>query len=287
METTRKIKAMYSGRKSMDGAGVKLTRMFGQLESPDFDPFLLLDYFDSKDSEDYVRGFPWHPHRGIETVTYLISGGIKHEDSLGNRGTINGGDCQWMTAGSGIVHKEMPVESPHLLGVQLWINLRSDKKMTDPAYNSIISSEIKSVVNDKAKVKIISGSYGGVRGNFESIEPDTAFLDVEINPYEDFEYRTESDSNVSVFVIEGKGFFDMEREDFVCRGTLASFEDGERIEVAASSEGVRFLLLSGKPLREEIAWSGPIVMNSKEELERAFEELEKGTFVKNREETID
>jgi len=286
MDLTRKIKSVYKGRQSMDGAGVKLTRIFGYLESPDFDPFLLLDYFDSKDSADYIKGFPWHPHRGIVTVTYLISGSIEHEDSLGNRGIINGGDCQWMTAGSGIVHKEMMMESNHLMGVQLWINLPAEKKMVWPAYNNIKKSEIKSVETDKAVVKIISGSYGGVTGPVESIEADTTLLDVEIKPYEDFGYKTDPDLNVSVFVIGGKGFFDNERNDFVCNGTLAHFEEGESIEVTASSEGVRFLLLSGMPLKEEIAWRGPIVMNSKDELEKAFEELDMGTFVKNKDESI-
>ncbi len=283
MESIRKIKAIYKGRQSMDGAGVKLTRMFGYLESPNFDPFLLLDYFDSKDPAEYVKGFPWHPHRGIETVTYLIDGRIEHEDSIGNRGTIYGGDCQWMSAGSGIIHKEMLIESPHLLGVQLWINLPSDKKMIEPAYHNISSSEIKSAETDKVAVKVVSGSYKGIFGPVESAGADIAFLDVTVKPYEDFEYKTDFDSNVSVFVIGGKGFFDNDRNDFVCKGTLAHFDEGENIEVAASSEGVRFLLLSGMPLKEKIAWRGPIVMNNKDELEKAFEELDMGTFVKNKE----
>lgn len=269
----------------MDGAGVKLTRMFGYLESPDFDPFLLLDYFDSKNPDDYVKGFPWHPHRGIETVTYLIDGRIEHEDSLGNKGTIEGGDCQWMSAGSGIVHKEMLIESPHLLGVQLWINLPSEKKMVNPAYHNITNNEIKAAETDKAVVKVISGRYGGVSGPAESAGADIELFDIEVKPYEDFEYKTDSTLNVSAFVIEGKGFFDEEREDFVSKGTLAHFDEGERIEVVASSEGVRFLLLSGMPLKEKIAWRGPIVMNSKDQLEKAFEELDMGTFVKNKDET--
>ena len=227
MVLTRKIKGIYPGRQLKDKAGVKLTRMFGQLEYPDFDPFLLLDIFDLKDSEKYIKGFPWQIDSGIVRMAYLIDG---------------------------IAPQEKPIENMRLSGVQLCICVLSDKNMVEPAYHSIKSSETKLVEIDKAKVKVILGRYGKASVNFESRGPDTTLLDVEIKPYEEFEYKTEFDFNVSVFVIEGKGFFDNDKNDFVSKGSLANFEEGKKIDVVASSQGVRFLLLSGKPSERKIDW---------------------------------
>lgn len=282
MARSRKIKKTHEGRQTSDGAGVSLTRVFGYYETPEYDPFLLLDFFDSRNPKDYIQGFPWHPHRGIETVTYLIGGRVEHEDSMGNKGIINDGDCQWMTAGSGIIHQEMPLESRHMYGVQLWVNLPADKKMTRPAYRDIKNYEVQSVESEKAIVKVIAGSYGNVTGPVKGIAANPTFMDVEVMPYETFHYEMDPELNIVVFVIEGKGFFDRAKEDFVSKGTVATFEDGDSLDVVASSEGVRFLYFSGKRLEEPIAWRGPIVMNTKEELDKAYDELNRGVFIRTR-----
>lgn len=278
----RKIKESYAGRPSTDGAGVKLNRIFGYHETPAFDPFLLLDFFDSRDPAEYEKGFPWHPHRGIETVTYVISGRVAHGDSLGNEGVIRDGECQWMTAGSGIVHQEMPQESPHLFGVQLWVNLPADRKMDPPAYRDMKASDMPEVVENHGTVKVIAGTYKSVQGPVSGMPADPTLMDVAVRPYGEFRMEMDPDLNVSVFILQGKGFFDEAKEDLHKKGVALSYGPGNGVSVKAGCDGVRFLYFSGRPIGEPIAWRGPIVMNTKEELDQAFSELDRGVFVKDR-----
>lgn len=277
----RKIKRYFDGAPSRDGAGVKLNRIFGYHEIPDFDPFLLLDFFDSINPDDYIKGFPWHPHRGIETVTYLISGKIEHEDSIGNKGVINGGDCQWMTAGSGILHQEMPKASPLMLGVQLWINLPKDHKMTKPNYGDITKDIVPMYVEDKMKVHIIAGEYKDISGPVPSgkdVEP--IFFDVELNPNSEFIFNLNPTFNAFAFLIRGEANFNVEKEEIVSYPKGVLYEKGDTIRINTKENSARFLLLAGKKLNEPIAWGGPIVMNTKEELNLAFGELRENKFIK-------
>ena len=274
----RKIKEILEGKESMDGAGVNLTRIFGFYNTKLTDPFLLLDFFDSTNPNDYISGFPWHPHRGIETVTYLVEGKIEHGDNLGNKGVINGGDCQWMTAGNGIIHQEMPKESKRMLGVQLWVNLPAEFKMTDPVYRDLTGMKIPSYDDGKMKVNVFSGKFndleGMVKGNF--VKP--TFLDVTLKKDQTFEYQVPFDYNVITFVMEGEIVSD---NSLISRKMAAFFEDGDKVLINAKSDS-RFLLLAAKRLNEPISWRGPIVMNTREEIELAFDELEKGTFIKKK-----
>lgn len=273
----RSINRVVEGQVSVDGAGVKLRRLFGGRDSKEFDPFLLLDGFNSTDPNDYKKGFPWHPHRGIETVTYLISGAIEHGDSLGNRGVIRGGECQWMTAGSGILHQEMPLESDLLMGVQLWVNLPQKEKMVDPAYRDISADMITKVEEEGVTIKIIAGFYADQMGAIEKSYVAVRLLDVEMEPNR--EWTLEGDPSNALFchVFTGEASFGGE---VVGPTSIALMEDGERLVVKSGEEGVRFLVAEGPPLGEEIAWGGPIVMNTREEVHQAFKELEEGTFIK-------
>ncbi|MDR3075199.1 MAG: pirin family protein [Candidatus Methanoplasma sp.] len=275
----RKILKIIRGRAATDGAGVNLVRVLGNDTVRDFDPFLMLDSFDSDNPEDYLAGFPMHPHRGIETVTYLISGEIDHEDSLGNKGKISSGQSQWMTAGSGIMHQEMPQPSERMLGVQLWINLPKRDKMTDPRYFNITEDMIGEKRTDTADIKVISGEYqdvGGVRPH----HIQATYYDVLLKEGSSITIDTIRDETVFVFLIEG---------DAVIEGisipekTAVLFSKGDTVSVR-SPEGrkSRFLFLSGEPLGENVAWGGPIVMNTEEELGLAFAELRSGTFIKHR-----
>ncbi len=275
----RSIKQIIIGEEATDGAGVRLTRMFGHHEARDFDPFLMLDAFDSSDPNEYVRGFPWHPHRGIETITYLIEGDIEHRDSLGNHGSIRDGDCQWMTAGSGIIHQEMPQPTKRMRGTQLWLNLPARDKLTKPKYRDIRQENIPVVETGESRVRIIAGKYGAISGGFVGDFVRTVYLDVEIFSGCDWSFSVESDMTVFIFVFEGAGTFALD-EGQVTMKQAALFGPGESVEVKASDQGVRFLLLMADPLKEPIAWGGPIVMNTRSELDQAFREIGDGTFIR-------
>lgn len=276
----RKILKYIEGQRVQDGAGVKLYRTFGYHQIPDFDPFLMMDFFDSTDPDDYIKGFPWHPHRGIETVTYLISGKIEHADSIGNSGIIGDGDCQWMTAGSGILHQEMPKPSPRMLGVQFWLNLPKKDKMTEPKYRDITKDMIPVFENQKEKVHIIAGCYNGLKGPIKGLEIEPTFLDVEIKPNEEFIYNLDYSLKAFAFLVEGEANFNVEKEEWVSSPNGVLYGEGDTIRINTGDKGGRVFLVAGKPLNEPISWGGPIVMNTKEELDLAFKELDEGIFIK-------
>jgi redox-sensitive bicupin YhaK (pirin superfamily) len=274
----RKIIKTVRGKRAMDGAGVRLVRVLGHRDVEDFDPFLMLDSFDSTDPSDYTAGFPMHPHRGIETITYLISGEIEHEDSLGNKDTILSGESQWMTAGSGILHQEMPQPSDRMLGFQLWLNLPRAEKMDPPAYLSITADMISRLEKDGAEIRIISGSFGEAAGVKPNHIPASIF-DISLEVGAEIEIPTKPGETAFVFLIEGDALIGRER--FFSK-TAVLFGEGEYVSVSAPPEsGLRFIFFSGKPLREPVAWGGPIVMNTQEELNHAFSELRNGVFIKH------
>lgn len=275
----RKIKKIITGHETTDGAGVHLNRVISHPNVYDFDPFLLLDAFDSKNPGDYTRGFPWHPHRGIETITYLISGDIEHGDSLGNSGSIQNGCSQWMTAGSGIIHQEMPKPSPHMLGVQLWLNIPGNHKMAPPKYRDIRPEMIPKVNEKEYTVSVLSGQYNGMSGAVQSEYAQATFLDTALKPGASFYMETAPGDTVFVYIIQGEGIFEPSGETIPSKRAVR-FGNGSGLEIKAGQSGMRFLLLAGTPLGEPIAWGGPIVMNTQEELELAFRELDDGTFIK-------
>lgn len=288
--TQRKATQIIRGQHAVDGAGVHLRRVVGLRNVHDFDPFLMLDGFDSLDPNDYIKGFPWHPHRGIETVTYLIKGEIIHADSLGNRGTIRDLECQWMTAGSGIIHQEMPQPSERMLGCQLWVNLPAKDKMTMPAYGDITQEDVEIVEEENALVRIISGSYKGRSGAFQGEYIKVKYLDVELAPNATWSYsETPNDETLFIYLLDGTLAPDENLSAFENKACAVLFTsdnpestENDRITVKSGGEGARFILLAGKPLREPISWGGPIVMNTREELNLAFEELDNGTFIKHK-----
>lgn len=266
---------------TVDGAGVHLIRVLGPNDVRDIDPFLMLDAFDSENPEDYILGFPMHPHRGIETITYLIKGEIIHKDSLGNGGTIHEGQSQWMTAGRGILHEEMPQETDRLFGLQIWLNLPKKDKMAEPHYFDINQDLIKSVdvPNDGGIVKIISGSFNSVKG-VDTKHIQASIFDVSLNPGAEIEIPINSENNLFIYIFEGEGYFG-EKEDIIVENrTAAIFDEGDSFKARAGANDLRFILFAGKPLNEPIAWGGPIVMNTDEELDEAFRELQLGTFIK-------
>ncbi|NLI21843.1 MAG: pirin family protein [Clostridiales bacterium] len=273
----RKTMQTVRGARTMDGAGVRLTRVLSQRETKAFDPFLMLDSFDSVDPNDYLAGFPMHPHRGIETVTYLIEGRIDHEDSLGNRGTILSGESQWMSAGSGILHQEMPKASGRMLGFQLWLNLPAAEKMSQPAYLSITRDMIPVAQQDGARVRVIGGRFGDAAGVTPRHVPAT-LLDVELDAGASLMLPVRSQDTAFVFLIEGDGRVAGQP---VAAKTAALLGAGDAVRLAAREEApARMIFFAGPPLREPIAWGGPIVMNTREELELAFAELDRGTFIR-------
>lgn len=278
----RSIKNYFTGVETTDGAGVKLRRCFGYHQIPEYDPYLLMDFFDSKNSEDYTMGFPWHPHRGIETITYLIKGEIHHEDSLGNKGIIKEGDCQWMSAGSGILHQEMPKKSDEMLGVQIWLNIPKNKKMDPPSYREITSDMIPMYKDKSVKVNIIAGKYMGVKGPISRDMVEPIFLDVELNKNQTFSYNINKDYKVIVFLLRGRANFNIkDKDDYTSYPSGVIYNnDGDEIKISTDNEGARFFVLAGMPLDEEIAWGGPIVMNTKSELDLAFKELKDNNFIK-------
>lgn len=299
----RAIKKVWKSEPTIEGAGVHLKRAFGFHEVPLLDPFLLLDDFRSENPADYKAGFPWHPHRGIETITYVLDGDVEHGDSMGNQGDISAGDVQWMTAGSGIIHQEMPKgnRKGQMLGFQLWANLPAKLKMMDPRYRGVKSKEIPLITtSDGASIRIICGEVNGTKGPVQDIVTDPEYLDVELRAGKSFKHPVKPGHNILAYVIDGEAYFDPARTPFAhdaagvnyfdmqppcpCgNGTLVLYEmEGSNIVVTTDKQSVRFLLVSGKPLREPIAWYGPIVMNTHEELKKAFQEYKDGTFVKNR-----
>jgi redox-sensitive bicupin YhaK (pirin superfamily) len=281
MAQPRSVALLLTGKPTMEGAGVRLNRVFGYPEVPKFDPFLLLDDFGSDNPDDYIAGFPWHPHRGIETVTYMVSGEVEHGDSLGNKGVIGSGDLQWMTAGSGIVHQEMPQRvEDRLRGFQLWINLPAAAKMMAPRYRDVPADTIPVVSpHDGIKIKVIAGNVVGVRGPVMDFVADPEYLDITLEPGADLEHPTIPDHTVFTYSIDGRGEVGPNAGHTLERGQLALFTPGDSVQVKARDVPFRFLLVSGKPLGEPVAWSGPIVMNTREELAEAFRQYQGGTFI--------
>lgn len=280
MNDIRSIRKVITGKNVTDGAGVKLVRVLGKNDVSDIDPFLLLDAFDSSNASDYIKGFPWHPHRGIETITYLINGNVEHGDSLGHNGKITDGGCQWMTAGSGIIHQEMPQASERMLGVQLWLNLPSQNKMAAPKYRDILKQSIPVIDTGDSKIHIVVGTYNGTQGAAEGDYVKPLLLDVEVNASCEWSIDTEIDTNLFIYIVQGEGCFEPHSEKYISERHAVLFTEGKSFWVKASIKGIRFLLLAGKPLKEPIAWGGPIVMNTDKELYQAFKELEDGVFIK-------
>jgi hypothetical protein len=298
----RAVKQIYQTKPTIEGAGVKLQRAFGFGKTAEFDPFLLLDDFRNENPADYIAGFPWHPHRGIETITYVLAGEVAHGDSLGNKGLMTAGDVQWMTAGSGILHQEMPKGDANgrMHGFQLWANLPAAFKMTDPRYQDIPSSAIPEVTEDDGThARVICGEFWGQKGPVEGVAADPSYVDISVPPGKLRRIQVETTRNAFAYVFAGAGTF---RDASSPRAVLTEsavdpnakpvydaknhslvlFDRGDEIVVQAGPEGIRFLLVSGKPLEEPVAWHGPIVMNTNEELRQAIAELHAGTFIRRR-----
>jgi len=299
--STRPVKRIVSSKPTIEGAGVHLRRAFGFGDTTEFDPFLLLDDFRNDRPDEYRAGFPWHPHRGIETITYVLAGNVEHGDSLGNRGNLGSGDVQWMTAGRGILHQEMPQGDTQgrMHGFQLWANLPSSLKMTAPRYQDIKAGEIPEIVDDDGtRVRIVCGDFRGKRGPVEGVAADPRYLDISVPPGKRKTLAVELERHAFAYVFEGSGNFcaasqpfgvltektDGANEILVREQTgnrsLVLFDSGDEVTVQAGDEGIRFLLVSGKPLKEPVAWYGPIVMNTQAELQQAVSELRRGTFIK-------
>lgn len=277
----RKVEKVFRGEPVIEGAGVHLHRVFGYYDTLLFDPFLMLDDFRSDAPEEYLSGFPWHPHRGIETITYVLKGDVEHGDSLGNKGVISSGDVQWMTAGSGIIHQEMPKgdDKGSMYGFQLWANLPARQKMMEPRYRDISAADIPEVeLENGTKIKIIAGTVSGVSGPADDIVIDPEYLDCRVPAATEFIHKTKKGYTTFLYVIAGEGSV---ADTSVSDRTLVLFGDGEELTITSGANKVRFLLLSGRPLKESIAWRGPIVMNTEEELDQAFSEIRKETFIKH------
>ncbi|GFO59515.1 hypothetical protein GMST_18400 [Geomonas silvestris] len=298
--TVRRIAKIFKSRPTVEGAGVHLKRAFGYSQVPLFDPFLMLDDFHSANPAEYLAGFPWHPHRGIETITYVLEGVVEHGDSMGNRGVIGAGDVQWMTAGSGIIHQEMPKESPSgvMWGFQFWANLPAECKMMAPRYQEVKAAEIPVTTVDGVQIRVVAGEVAGVRGPVRDVVIDPELFDVSVPAGGVFRHTLADGYTAIAYLLDGEGFFDERRDPFdvemagagwmdlsrrCCLGseTVVLYEpEGNEIKVTAADRPVRFLFISGKPLKEPVAWYGPIVMNTQDELRVAFDEYAKGTFVK-------
>ena len=297
----RAIKRLIKAKPTIEGAGVHLRRAFGFGNTQDFDPFLLLDDFRNDKPEDYLAGFPWHPHRGIETITYILSGNVEHGDSLGNQGVLAAGDVQWMTAGSGIIHQEMPRgdRDGKMHGFQLWANLPSSLKMTAPRYQDVQSTDIPEVVDDDGtKIRVICGSIWGATGPVDGIAAEPEYLDVSVPPGKRKILPVETTRHAFAYVFAGSGRFcnasapldvptegvgwsDTSLSEEADNRSLVLFDRGDEVSVQAGEKGIRFLLVSGKPIEEPVAWYGPIVMNTQEQLRQAFAEYKAGTFLKH------
>jgi quercetin 2,3-dioxygenase len=298
--SVRPVKRIVQAAPHVEGAGVKLRRGFGFGDTSEFDPFLLFDDFRNDTPADYLAGFPWHPHRGIETITYVLAGNVHHGDSLGNRGNLGAGDVQWMTAGRGIMHQEMPQGDAdgRMHGFQLWANLPSSLKMTAPRYQDIAAKDIPDVVDDDGtRVRVIVGEFWGKKGPVEGVAADPQYIDVSVPPGKRKRLKVETSRHAFAYVFAGSGTFRdasdphgvlteaTDGSDAVTRErtgnrSLVLFDRGDEVVVQAGDEGIRFLLVSGKPIEEPVAWYGPIVMNTKQELQQALAELRSGTFIK-------
>lgn len=280
----REIKYVAESVHAVDGAGVKLRRAFGNLQGINLDPFLLLDNFHSDDPKDYSAGFPWHPHRGIETVTYMLNGKMRHEDSLGNKGDIKGGEIQWMTAGSGIIHQEMPQQKDGLIqGFQLWVNLPKTNKMMQPRYQDIKRHEIPEVkVDNDTKIRILAGEFQSTKGPVQEVVSKPNFMDVTVNQETNFNYKVDTDDTVIIYTVDGSAYYDKTKQNLIKENNLVVFGPGDEINIETDNELSRFLLMSGKPIGEPVAWYGPMVMNTRQELIDAFEEFQNGTFIKHK-----
>ena len=277
----RKIRMVLKSKPVIEGAGVHLKRVFGFSEVPKFDPFLMLDDFRSDNPEHFRKGFPWHPHRGIETITYVLKGDVEHGDSMGNKGIISSGDVQWMNAGSGIIHQEMPKGDAQgsMHGFQLWANLPASQKMMGSRYRGITASQIPEVVMDNGvRIKIIAGTVGGTTGPVRDIVINPEYLDCTVPEGVVYVHATKPDYTAFIYGIDGKGVVN---DTEVGNQTLILFDTGEEFAIKATGKQFRFLLLTGEPLNETIAWRGPIVMNTQAELETAFREYREGNFVKH------
>jgi len=295
----RPVKRLVKAKPTLEGAGVHLRRAFGFGDTTDFDPFLLLDDFRNERPEDYLAGFPWHPHRGIETITYVLAGTVEHGDSMGNKGAISTGDVQWMTAGRGIIHQEMPKGDPdgRMHGFQLWANLPASLKMTQPRYQEVKAPDIPVVTEDDGtQARIVCGSFWGKTGPVDEVAIDPVYLDVSVPPGRRKTLPVETTRHAFAYVFEGAGKFcnasapldvptegagwsDATPPTHADNRSLVLFDRGDEVTVQAADQGIRFLLVSGKPLAEPVAWYGPIVMNTQEELQQAFAELQQGTFL--------
>jgi redox-sensitive bicupin YhaK (pirin superfamily) len=296
----RAVKRIIESKPTIEGAGVRLRRAFGFGDTKSYDPFLLLDDFRNEHPDDYLAGFPWHPHRGIETITYVLAGSVSHGDSLGNKGTMGAGDVQWMTAGSGILHQEMPAgdAAGRMHGFQLWANLPSSLKMTRPRYQDIQAQAIPEVTDDDGThVRVIAGDFWGRRGPVDGIAADPRYLDVWVPPGKRKQLPVALDQNAFAYVFQGSGSFRDASQpgpvltegtgpnpvavpDQTGNRSLVVFDRGDQVTVQAGPDGIRFLLVSGKPIEEPVAWYGPIVMNTEDELRRAYDELRNGTFIR-------
>ena len=297
----RPVQRVVKAKPTLEGAGVHLQRAFGFGNASDFDPFLLLDDFRNDVPADYLAGFPWHPHRGIETITYVLAGTVEHGDSLGNHGAIAAGDVQWMTAGSGIIHQEMPMGDPdgRMHGFQLWANLPASLKMTPPRYQEVTAAQIPVITDDDGtRVRIVCGSFWGTRGPVDGIAAEPIYLDVSVPAGRRKTLPVETTRHAFAYVFAGAGKFsnasipqavsteeaggaDQVPSAEADNRSLILFDRGDEVTVQAGEQGIRFLLVSGKPLGEPVAWRGPIVMNTQEQLRQAFAELEQGTFLKS------
>lgn len=297
----RPVKSIVQSKPTMEGAGVKLRRAFGFGETKETDPFLLFDDFRNDRPDDYLAGFPWHPHRGIETITYVLNGSVDHGDSLGNRGTLGAGDVQWMTAGSGIMHQEMPQGDAQgrMHGFQLWANLPASLKMTAPRYQDIKSGEVPEVTDDDGtRARIVCGEFWGKKGPVEGVAADPRYVDISVPPGKRKTFKVEVERHAFAYIFEGDGKFayaskplgvltekEVDGEEIVFREpagdrSLVIFDRGDEVTVQAGDHGIRFLLVSGKPIEEPVAWYGPIVMNTQAELNQALADLRGGTFIK-------
>ena len=298
--SVRPVTRILESKPTMEGAGVKLRRAFGFGDTAEFDPFLLFDDFRNERPQDYLAGFPWHPHRGIETITYVLTGTVEHGDSLGNRGRMGAGDVQWMTAGRGILHQEMPQGDAdgRMHGFQLWANLPSSLKMTAPRYQDILAKDIPAITEDDGThVRVVCGEFWGQRGPVDGVAAEPRYLDVSVQPGKQVRLPVDRANHAFAYVFAGAGKFrdashplgvpneisggvDAANIDETGNRSLVLFDRGDEVVVQAGDEGMRFLLISGKPIQEPVAWYGPIVMNTRDELQRAYEELRNGTFIR-------
>ena len=295
----RPVKRVIESKPTLEGAGVKLRRAFGFGDTDVYDPFLLFDDFRNDRPDDYLAGFPWHPHRGIETITSVLAGTVEHGDSLGNRGSLGAGDIQWMTAGSGILHQEMPQGDSHgrMHGFQLWANLPSSLKMTAPRYQDVPGTDVPEVTDDDGTlVKVLCGSFWGKTGPVDGVAADPRYLDVFVPPGQRKRLDVEVSRHAFAYIFQGSGTFRDASDpravqtdivggatspDFIGNRSLVLFDRGDEVTVQAGDEGIRFLLVSGTPIEEPVAWYGPIVMNTRAELQQAYEELNRGTFIRS------